>query len=135
MYRNTDVMAEMRKLSGSKPVQAVVGAGLLASQTLKDLPGLLAHWRTETQVNALPSRATGYVQKAQSRATGYVQKARAMATDGYDQLAARGQKALTGQSHTTSAKSIPAAQSQTAANGKSKGKATSHSSSTTSTSN
>ena len=126
MYRNIDVKTEVRKLTGSKPVQAVTGAGVLASQTLKDLPGLLVRWRTENPVSSLPARATGYAQKAQSRATGYAQtaqsratgyvhKARAMATNGYDQLAARGKKAMNGQPHTTSAKSIPAAPSKTAA--------------------
>jgi hypothetical protein len=145
MSRNIDVMTEMRKLTGSKPVQAVAGAGALASQTLKDLPGLLARWRKEAPMTSLPSRATGYAQKAQARATGYaqtaqsrateyVQKARAMATGGYDQLAARGKKALNGQSHATSAIGTPAAQGKMAATGKIKGKAPSASSGTTSTS-
>jgi len=156
MSRNIDVKTEVRKLTGSKPVQAVAGAGVLASQTLKDLPGLLVRWRTENPVSSLPtratgyaqkaqsratgyaqkaqSRATGYAQKAQSRATGYAQKARAMATDGYDQLAARGKQAMNGQPDTTSAKSIPAAPSKTAANGKTKGKAPSRHSGTTGTS-
>ena len=134
MSRNIDVKTEVRKLTGSKPVQAVAGAGVLASQTLKDLPGLLVRWRTENPVSSLPTRATGYAQKAQSRATGYAQKARAMATDGYDQLAARGKQAMNGQPDTTSAKSIPAAPSKTAANGKTKGKAPSRHSGTTGTS-
>jgi len=134
MSRNIDVKTEVRKLTGSKPVQAVAGAGVLASQTLKDLPGLLVRWRTENPVSSLPTRATGYAQKAQSRATGYAQKARAMATDGYDQLAARGKQAMNGQPDTTSAKSIPAAPSKTAANGKTKGEAPSRHSGTTGTS-
>jgi hypothetical protein len=135
MYRNIDVKTEVRKLTGSKPVHAVAGAGVLASQTLKDLPGLLVRWRTENPVSSLPTRATGYAHKAQSRATGYVHKARAMATDGYDQLAARGRKAMNGQRPTTGAKSIPAAPSKTAANGKTKGKTPSRPSGTTGASN
>jgi hypothetical protein len=133
MYRKIDVMTEVRKLTGSKPAQAVAGAGVLASQTLKDLPGVVTRWRRGHPVTGLPSRATGYAQQAQSRATGYVQKARAMATGGYDQLAARGKKAINGQAHGTSARSGPAAQSKTAGNGKAKGKAPSHSGGTTST--
>jgi hypothetical protein len=149
MYRNIDVMTEMRKLTNSKPVHAVAGAGVLASQTLKDLPGRLARWGTENPVTSLPSRATGYAQTAQARANGYVQTAqtrangyvqtaqtrangyvataRAKAADGYDTLAARGQKALNGQPDAAQAKSTTAAQGKTALNGKAKGKTTSRS--------
>src|SRR5207302_10490078 len=86
MYRNIDVMTEMRKLTNSKPVHAVAGAGVLASQTLKDLPGRLARWGTENPVTSLPSRATGYAQTAQARANGYAQTAQARA-NGYVQTA------------------------------------------------
>ncbi len=79
MYRNIDVMTEMRKLTDSKPVHAVAGAGVLASQTLKDLPGLLVRWGTENPVTSLPSRATGYAQTAQTRATSAAQTAQARA--------------------------------------------------------
>ena len=138
MYRNIDVMTEMRKLTNSKPVHAVAGAGVLASQTLKDLPGRLARWGTENPVTSLPSRATGYaqtaqtrangyVQTAQTRANGYMQTARAKAADGYDMLAARGQKALNGQPGAAQAKSTTATQGKTALNGKAKGKTTSRS--------
>lgn len=139
MYRNIDVMTEMRKLTDSKPVHAVAGAGVLASQTLKDLPGLLVRWRTENPVTSLPSRATGYAQTAQTRATGYVQTAqtraneyvqtaRAKAAGGYDTLAAHGKKALNGQPRTAQAKSTQprstaAAPGKAALNGKAKGKA------------
>jgi len=149
MYRNIDVMTEMRKLTSSKPVHAVAGAGVLASQTLKDLSGRLVRWGTENPVTSLPSRATGYAQAAQARATGYaqaaqarangyaqtaqarangyVQTARTKAADGYDTLAARGEKALNGQPETAQAKGTPATQGKTALNGKAKGKTTSRS--------
>ncbi len=123
---------------------AVAGAGVLASQSLKDLPGLLARWGTENPVTSLPSRATGFAQTAQARATGYaqtaqtraneyVQTARAKAAGGYDTLAAHGKKALNGQAHTvraksTQPKSTQAAQGRAALNGKAKGKAPSRSS-------
>jgi len=80
MYRNIDVMTEMRKLTDSKPVHAVAGAGVLASQTLKDLPGLLARWGSENPVTSLPSRATGFGKTAQTRATSAAQTAQARAT-------------------------------------------------------
>ena len=150
MYRNIDVMTEMRKLTDSKPVHAVAGAGVLASQTLKDLPGLLARWRTENPVTSLPSRATGFAQTAQTRATSaaqtaqtraneavqtaqaraneVVQTARAKAAGGYDTLAVHGKKALNGQPRTAQAKRTPpkstaAAPGKAALNGKAKGKA------------
>jgi len=126
MYRNIDVKTEMRKLSSSKPVHAVTGAGMLASQALRNLPGLLARWGTENPVASLPSRAAGYAQTAQARATGYVhtaqtrtngyvhtaqarageyvRSARAKAAGGYDTLAARGQKALSDRPHTPQAR-------------------------------
>ena len=150
MYLNIDVMTEMRKLTDSKPVHAVAGAGVLASQTLKDLPGLLVRWGTENPVTSLPSRATGYAQTAQTRANGYVQTAqtrangyvqtaqtraneyvqtaRAKTAGGYDTLAAHGKKALNGQPRTAQAKSTQpkstaAAPGKAALNGKAKGKA------------
>jgi hypothetical protein len=139
MYRNIDVMTEVRKLTGSKPVQAVAGAGVLASRTLKDLPRRLARWGNQNPVTSLPSRATGYAHTAQARATGYVQsaranaagyaqKARTMATDGYDQLADRGRKALNGQPRVAQGKATPAVPGKAAGNGKAKGKAPSRSS-------
>jgi hypothetical protein len=154
MYRNIDVMTEMRKLTDSKPVHAVAGAGVLASQTLKDLPGLLARWRTENPVTSLPSRATGLaqtaqthatsaaqtaqaratsaVQTAQARANEVVQTARAKAAGGYDTLAVHGKKALNGQPRTAQAKrtqpkSTAATPGKAALNGKARGKAPSSS--------
>src|SRR5215472_16630155 len=87
MVRNIDdVMAELRKLTSSKPVHAVAGAGVLASQTLKELPWRLVQWTRENPPESLPGRANGYVQSAQSRANGYVQTARNNA-NGYMQTA------------------------------------------------
>jgi hypothetical protein len=136
MYRNIDVMTEMRKLTDSKPVHAVAGAGVLASQTLKDLPGRLIRWGADNPVTSLPARATGYVrtartnatgavQNARTNATGAVQNARTKAAGGYDTLASHGKKALNGQSNAAQSKSTTAAQSKTAVNGRAKGKTTS----------
>jgi hypothetical protein len=94
MYRNIDVMTEMRKLTDSKPVHAVAGAGVLASQTLKDLPGLLARWRTENPVTSLPSRATGFAQTAQTHATSAAQTAQARATSAVQTAQARANEAV-----------------------------------------
>jgi len=115
MYRNIDVITEMRKLTGHKPVQAMTGAGVLASQTIKDLPTRVFRWGTGNPVTSLPGRATGYVQTARARAIG-----------GYDRLAARGKKALdgnkalSGPSHTAHSTSTQTTQGKSAANGKSK---------------
>jgi hypothetical protein len=95
MNRSIDVRTEVRKLANSKPVYAAAGAGLLASQTvrevlaspaLRELPTRLAKWRSEASVATLPSRASEYVQTA-----------RAKAVHGYERLADRGMKALAGQ--------------------------------------
>jgi hypothetical protein len=142
MVRNVDdVKAELRKLTGSKPVHAMAGAGVLASQTLKELPGRLIQWTRENPPESLPgrangyvqsaqSRANGYVQSAQSRANGYVQTARTRATGGYDKLAEHGKKALNGNGQPASTQGRSATQSRSTTaqssrelNGKPKGKA------------
>jgi hypothetical protein len=87
MYRTIDVKTEMRKLTSSKPVHAAAGAGVIAGQALRELPGRLVRWGTWSPVISLPSRATGYVQ--------------AKAADGYDALADRGKKVLDGPEPTT----------------------------------
>ena len=148
MVRNIDdVKAELRKLTNSKPVHAAAGAGVLASQTLKELPWRLVQWTRDNPPESLPGRANGYVQTArnnangyvqtaQSRANGYVQTARTRASGGYDKLAEHGKKALNGQSSTTQSRSsVPSrsttqsrgttAQSNRELNGKPKGKASS----------
>lgn len=78
---------EVRRLAGSKPVHAAAGAGVLASQTLRELPTRLAKWRNEANVNMadLPRRATGYVTVVRTRAA-----------SGYDKLATRGKRAMNG---------------------------------------
>ena len=129
-----DVMAEMRKLTNSKPVHALAGAGVLATRTLKDLPWRLVRWTRDNPPNSLPgratgavqsaqTRATGAVQSAQTRATGYVQTARAKASDSYDTLAAHGKEALDGQSNGTEGKSTADAESKPELNGKARAKA------------
>jgi aminoglycoside phosphotransferase family enzyme len=102
-----DVRTEMRKLADSKPVHAAAGAGLLATETLKELPTLIAKWRDEAKVTSLSTRATEYMNTARARAMGEYDKARARAMDEYgkararamgeyDRLAKLGQKALSG---------------------------------------
>ena len=78
----------MRKLAASKPVHAAAGAGVLASETLRELSAWIANWRTEASVSALSTRANGYVTTARTRA----------ATE-YDKLAKRGEKALNGRTN------------------------------------
>jgi len=88
MNRSIDVMTEMRKLAASKPVHAAAGAGMLASETLRELSARLAHWRPEASVSALSTRANGYVTTARPRAAREP-----------DKLAKRGEKALNGRSN------------------------------------
>jgi hypothetical protein len=87
MVRNIDdVKAELRKLTSSKPVHAVAGAGVLASRTLLDLPWRLVQWTRDNPPESLPGRANGYVQTARTNVNGYVQTARTNA-NGYVQTA------------------------------------------------
>jgi len=139
MVRNIDdVKAELRKLTGSKPVHAVAGAGVLASQALKELPWRLVQWTRDNPPESLPGRANGYVQSAQSRANGYVQQARTnangyvqtartRAADSYDKLADHGRNAMNGQADNTLSKSTTQSKSATHSkgelNGKPRGKA------------
>jgi len=150
MVRNIDdVKAELRKLTGSKPVHAVAGAGVLASQALKELPWRLVQWTRDNPPESLPGRANGYVQSAQSRANGYVQSAqsrangyvqqartnangyvqtaRTRAADSYDKLADHGRNAMNGQADNTLSKSTTQSKSATHSkgelNGKPRGKA------------
>jgi hypothetical protein len=39
------VRTEMRKLTSRKPLHAAAGAGVLASEALRELPGRIARWR------------------------------------------------------------------------------------------
>jgi len=85
MNRAIDVTTEMRKLTSSKPLHAAAGAGVLASEALRELPAWIARWRPEVSVTALPSRASEVVTTA-----------RAKAARGYDHLAVRGERVLAG---------------------------------------
>jgi len=85
--RTIDVRTEMRKLADSKPVHAAAGVGVLASETLRELPARLAKWRSQASVGSLSGRANGYVTTARTRAVGE-----------YDKLAKRGKRALNGRS-------------------------------------
>ncbi|HCU94448.1 MAG TPA: hypothetical protein DHU96_17710 [Actinobacteria bacterium] len=80
-----DVRTEMRKLADSKPVHAAAGVGLLASETLRELPTRVAKWRHEASVSSLSTRATEYVTTARARAAGE-----------YDRLAKLGKRAFAG---------------------------------------
>lgn len=80
-----DVRTEMRKLADSKPVHAAAGAGVLATETLRELPARLAKWRDEAKVTSLSTRATEYVAIARDRAMGE-----------YDKLAKLGKRVLDG---------------------------------------
>jgi len=144
-----DVKAELRKLTSSKPVHAVAGAGVLASRALKELPWRLVQWTRDNPPDSLPGRANGYVrtartnangyvQTAQTRANGYVRQARTnangyvltartRAADSYDKLADHGKNAMNGQVDSTQSKSAThvksATQSKGELNGKPRGKA------------
>lgn len=85
MNRTIDVRTEMRKFAASKPVHAAAGAGVLASETLRELPARIARWRQEANVATLPARASEYVVTARTRAVGE-----------YEKLAKRGKRALNG---------------------------------------
>jgi hypothetical protein len=87
MNRTMDVRTEMRKLADSKPVYAAAGAGVLASETLRELTAWLTKMRNEASAGTLSSRASGYVSTARTRASAE-----------YDKLAKLGQKALNGRS-------------------------------------
>ena len=144
-----DVKAELRKLTSSKPVHAVAGAGVLASRALKELPWRLVQWTRDNPPDSLPGRANGYVrtartnangyvqtaqtrangyaQQARTNANGYVRTARTRAADSYDKLADHGKNAMNGQVDSTQSKSAThvksATQSKGELNGKPRGKA------------
>ncbi len=100
MSAMSDMRTELRKLADSKPVHAAAGAGVVASEALRELPARLAKWRTETEhtFSALPHRAQGYVTEVRTRAV-----------HEYDKLATRGAKAINGK---------PAPKGKSALNGK-----------------
>jgi hypothetical protein len=90
MNRAIDVRTEMHKLTGSKPLHAAAGAGVLAAEALRELPGRLARWRPEAAVTSLPALATEVVTTARTKAA-----------RGYDHLAVRGERALAGRGPAT----------------------------------
>jgi hypothetical protein len=83
MSPTIDVRTEVRKLADHKPVQAAAGAGVFATEALRELPGRVARWRAEASVSTLSARATDVVHTARARAAA-----------GYDKLAQRGKRAL-----------------------------------------
>jgi hypothetical protein len=83
MSPTIDVRTEVRKLADHKPVQAAAGAGVLATEALRELPGRVARWRAEASVSTLSARATEVAHTARARAAA-----------GYDKLAQRGKRAL-----------------------------------------
>jgi len=93
---------EFRRIAESKPVHAAAGAGVIATEALRELPGRLAKWRTEYGVATLEKRASGYVTVVRTRAA-----------HSYDQLALRGKKVL-------NAKPAPKGKSQLNGGGKAK---------------
>ena len=98
----TDVRTEIRRIADSKPVHAAAGAGVVATEALRELPGRLAKWRSEYGVGTLDKRVTGYVTEIRTRAA-----------HGYDQLALRGKKVMAAR---------PAPKGKSALNGKTTGK-------------
>jgi len=112
MVRNIDdVKTELRKLTNSKPVHAVAGAGVLASQALKELPWRLVQWTRENPPDSLPGRATEAAQAAQSRAIGVFQTAQSRANGAVQAAQSRGNGAVqTAQSRATGI--VQAAQSR-----------------------
>jgi hypothetical protein len=83
MSPTIDVRTEVRKLADHKPVQAAAGAGLFASEAMRELPGRFARLRAEASMGSLSARATDAVHTARARAAA-----------GYDKLAQRGKQAL-----------------------------------------
>jgi hypothetical protein len=84
-----DVRTEVRKLADSKPVHAAAGVGVLATETLRELPARLAKWRDEATVTSLSTRATEYVTHARARAEAEYGKARARAEAEYGKARSR----------------------------------------------
>lgn len=116
--RSIDVRDEVRKFASSKPVQAAAGAGVVASERLRDLPNRLGELQNRlgdlpnrlgdlpnrvgelpNRVGELQNRLAGLhletaVVNLPARATEYVLTARSKAMDEYERLAKRGRKAL-----------------------------------------
>lgn len=91
-----DVRTELRRITSSKPVHAAAGAGMAATEALRELPARLAKWRTENDLAAVQHRASGYVAEVRTRAIHNVTEVRTRAIHNYDRLATRGAKVLNG---------------------------------------
>ncbi|HEV2374209.1 MAG TPA: hypothetical protein VGS19_18885 [Streptosporangiaceae bacterium] len=124
MIGTNEVITEVRKLAGTKPVAAAAGAGVAATAALRELPGRLTKLSQEAAVPSwsaavssfngtvatLPSAVTGtvttlptVVTSLPGRWAGYVSTARTVAADRYDKLADIGREAL-GQGKATQTK-------------------------------
>jgi len=82
MNRGVAVRTEVRKLTDSKPVQAAAGAGVLATTALRELPALIARWRSDGTLTKLANE--------------YMTTARTRALKEYDKLATHGEHVLHG---------------------------------------
>jgi hypothetical protein len=98
MPRVIDLRTPVRRLAGSKPVCAAAGAGALASERLRSLPGQLSS--LPGQLSGLPGQLSRWNEAAlatlSSRATGYLLSTRSRAAGEYDRLARHGRRVLTG---------------------------------------
>jgi hypothetical protein len=115
MIGTNEVITEVRKLAGSKPVCAAAGAGAAATEALRELPGRLTKLGQEASatswsaavgsipgtVVSLPAAVTDtvtslptVVTSLPARAAGYVSIARTAAVGSYDKLADRGREVL-----------------------------------------
>jgi hypothetical protein len=93
MY-SIDVKTEVRKIANSKPVHAAAGAGVLATQALRELPGRLVRTIDGT-VNSLPSRASETVTSLPGRASSTVTSLPAKATETVTSLPGRASSTVT----------------------------------------
>jgi hypothetical protein len=105
MPRVIDLRTPVRRLAGSKPVCAAAGAGALASERLRSLPGQLRSLPGQLrglpgQLSGLPGQLSRWNEAAlatlSSRATGYLLSTRSRAAGEYDRLARHGRRVLTG---------------------------------------
>jgi hypothetical protein len=98
MPRVIDLRTPVRRLAGSKPVCAAAGAGALASERLRSLPGQLRG--LPGQLSGLPGQLSRWNEAAlatlSSRTTGYLLSTRSRAAGEYDRLARHGRRVLTG---------------------------------------
>jgi len=89
-----DVKTEVRKIANSKPVHAAAGAGVLATQALRELPGRLVRTIDGT-VNSLPAKATETVTSLPGRASSTVTSLPGRASSTVTSLPARATETVT----------------------------------------